>query len=699
MRRDLGGKAAPAGGAPGPRDRAVQSATDDWADGGPSLPKKKRARLPVAILWHQHQPYYRSRLKGDPAGAYLLPWVRLHAVRDYYAMASLVAEFPGVHVTFNLVPSLVAQLEDYVEDGASDRWMDLSTKPVRSLTPLERDFIVARFFDADHRNEILIHRRYAELLRKRRKRVTFSDGDLNDLRMWFNLAWFPPETRQGAWELPDGDTVSVSRFVRRGRGFEEKDIEDVLREQMKLLRNVVPIHRKLMETGQIEISVTPFYHPILPILVDSDRATIDDPEGSLPGRFSHPEDARAQIERACEFYESRFGRRPAGMWPSEGSVGEHVVDMVYEAGFRWWATDRGVLENSGEHGYETEDPEILLRPYLAGEKGRQVLTFFRHTRLSDDIGFTMQSYADYDAAAGEYLGWIRDGFAGRVKDPGERIISIILDGENAWGSYRNCGRAFLRGLYRRLDDDAELVSTTFSEFIEGNEDRGVRPHPASEQYEVSPLFTASWIDEMGSPHGNDLNIWIGSPEENRAWELLGKARDRLDEAGATPDSHPGAFEAVYVAEGSDWFWWFGEDFVLPSGGDWMFDWLFRERLKDVYREMGEEPPPELDEPITRGGETWSESEPLADIPGGSSLRILSKRPGTVLFTVDDWRTTEERQLEPAGDAMSRLTGYTLRLGPFGDGVHSVQFQILTETPRSSHIYAVRVGDPNEHGDG
>lgn len=654
---------------------------------------KRDARLSVAILWHQHQPFYRAHLGGEARGAYLLPWVRLHAVRDYYSMAALVAEFPNVHVTINLVPSLIVQLDDYLERGATDQWMELSLKPVSRLTAIERDFIVSRFFDADRRNEIRIHRRYAALLDARDAGVRLSDADLNDLRMWFNLAWFPPEARQGRWALPDGDSVCVAQFVEKGEGFSDDEIEVVVSEQYKLMRNVVPIHRKLMDEGRIEVSVTPFYHPILPLLVDTDLATIDAHGATLPRRFSHPEDARAHIARAVELYREKFGRPPAGMWPSEGSVGEHVVDLIYEAGFRWWATDRGVLEKSGKCGYETEDPEILLRPYLAGARGRQVSTFFRHTRLSDDIGFSMQAYADYDLAAGEYLRWIREGFARRVSDPGERILSIILDGENAWGSYRDSGRAFLRGLYRRLDDDPELVTVTFSEFIDGNRSRRVRPHPAKRQHEVSPLFTASWIDEMGSPHGNDLNIWIGSPEENRAWELLGAARARLDEVGATPDSHPQAYESLYIAEGSDWFWWFGDDFVLPAGGDWMFDWLFRERLKDVYRLIGEEPPDALDTPVIRRQALWTTAEPLSSIEAGQAVRILSKHPGVVRFTTDDWATFEEGKLEPAGDVMARPTGYSLVLGPFGAHVRAVEFRLPGDA-ESGPPHTVAVSNPD-----
>ncbi|MBD3368452.1 MAG: hypothetical protein GF405_09830 [Candidatus Eisenbacteria bacterium] len=635
--------------------------------------KRRRGRLPVGILWHQHQPFYRTRLGGDPRDAYLLPWVRLHAVRDYYPMAALVAEYPGVHLTVNLVPSLLAQIEDYTERGATDRWMELSLKPAPSLTSLERDFLIARFFDADWDNEVRVHPRYAELLELRLNRVSFRDRDITDLQMWFNLAWFPPEMRNGSMTLEDGSELSVRDLVRKGHGFTRDEIAELIERQLSVMRSVIPIHRRLLESGQIDVSVTPFYHPILPILVDSDRATIDAEGASLPPRFAYPQDARAQIERAVSSYRERFGRAPRGMWPSEGSVGEHMVELVADAGFTWMATDRGVLEKSGEWGYETEDPDILLRPYLAGPEGKSVSVFFRHTRLSDDIGFTLQGYADYDHAAEEYLGWMRKGFADRVEDRPNRILSLILDGENCWGSYRNAGRAFLRGLYGRLQDDADLVAVSFSDFIDGDEARGVPAHPQEEQHEVSPLFTASWIDEMGSPHGNDLNIWIGSPEENRAWELLGKARARLAEEGATPESHPRAYESVYVAEGSDWFWWFGDDFVLAPGVDVAFDWLFRERLRDVYRELGEEPPPELDEPVRRRFSVWTHDEPLEALPASGALRCLTDRPGTLVWTTDGWKTRHETPLAAIGDVMGLHAGYAATIGPFGEDCSRLGF--------------------------
>ena len=653
--------------------------------------KAPRDRLPVAFLWHQHQPFYRLGVSGRPQGAYLLPWVRLHAVRDYYSMADIPSNYPDVHVTINMVPSLMVQLEDYAANGATDLWMELCLTPTDRLTEADKAFIVSRFFDANWRNEVQVHPRYAELLRKRRECRSFTDRDIDDLKMWLNLAWFPPEARHGSMALIDGTSVSVRELIDRGRDFTVEDMVGVLEQQLSVIRNVLPLHRKLMDEGRIEVSVSPFYHPILPLVADTDRATIDAEGLSLPRRFSHPEDAEAQLRLAAELYEEVFGRPPRGLWPSEGSIGEHIVDLVHSAGFRWMATDRGVLERSGEHGYDTDDPEVLLRPYRAGTQGRQVSTFFRHTRLSDDIGFSLQGYSDYDRAAADYLEWMKIGFARKVEDPGERILTIVVDGENAWGSYRNQGRAFLHSLYRRLSDDPELVSVTFSEFINGNPDRSIRAHPFEEQHEVSPLYCASWIDEVGSAPGNDLNIWIGSPEENAAWELLGTVRDHLTSSGATHGSHPDAFESLYAAEGSDWFWWFGDDFFLPQGVEWTFDLLFREHLKGVYRGLGESPPDLLDRPVVRTHVIWTTAEQVRAIEPGQLLRIISEEPGKLRWSLDRWKTRHVRELEPIGDVMANLSGYATTLGPFDETTWGVEFSFDKDLPGCS--YTVLIVEP------
>jgi alpha-amylase/alpha-mannosidase (GH57 family) len=632
---------------------------------------------------------------GKSEGAYLLPWVRMHAVRDYYSMAALVADHPDVHLTINLTPGLVIQLEDYVDNGATDLWMELSLTPSEHLTDADRSFIVSRFFDANWRHEVEVFPRYSQLLRKRRERRAFSDSDIDDLKVWFNLAWFPPEARSGPWELENGETVCVRELLEKGRGFDVDDAVRVLEEQLKIMRNVVPLHRRLVESGQIEVCVSPFYHPILPLLADTDLATLDDAAAVLPRRFNHPEDARAQLEKSVEFYRSRFGKRPRGLWPSEGAVGQHIVDLVADAGFEWMATDRGVLERSGESGYDTNDPEVLMRPYLAGERGRQVSTFFRHTRLSDDIGFKLQDYSDYGRAAADFLCWIREGFARAVDDPSERVLTLALDGENAWGSYRNHGRAFLKALYARLSKDDELVAVTFSEFLDGDPERAVSAHPVEEQYEVSPLHTASWIDEMGSPDGNDLNIWIGSPEENMAWEMLGRVRDHLSECGATPESHPMAFESIYAAEGSDWFWWYGDDFSLPAGTEWVFDLLFRGHLKNVYGYLNEEPPGFLEEPILRRQVVWTRDHPVRAIRPGHRLRILSDSPGAIKWSLDRWRTCCESRLEPIGDVMANLSGYATTLGPFDEDTWGVEFVFVGSPGPGTNTVLVLDGPPIE----
>jgi len=262
---------------------------------GPSGVFKVGPKLYLALLWHQHQPIYKDTTHPTPAGSYIQPWVRLHAIRDYYSMAALVAEHPGVHLTINLTPALLWQLEDYLERGATDRSLELTLKPAESLTPDEREQVLSTFFDANWHNQIFPHPRYKELFNQRRQEQLFTGQDLRDLQMWFNLAWFGQEFRQGAVKLVTGEVTSVRRFVKQGRDFSQADLEAMVAEQYKIMRAVIPIHRQLQEQGQIEVSTTPFYHPILPLLVDTDRATIDRSGSTHPRRFAHPEDAEAQV--------------------------------------------------------------------------------------------------------------------------------------------------------------------------------------------------------------------------------------------------------------------------------------------------------------------------------------------------------------------------------------------------------------------
>jgi alpha-amylase/alpha-mannosidase (GH57 family) len=612
----------------------------------------------LALLWHQHQPLYKDTVHPTPEGSYQEPWVRLHALRDYYSMAALVAEHPGIHLTINLTPALLWQIEDYTARGATDRTLEWARTPVASLTPDQKDKILATFFDADWHHQIFPHPRYKELFEQRSEGRPFSDQDLRDLQMWFNLAWFGREFHEGRVELVTGDAASVQRFAQQGRGFTRDDIQAMIEEQYKVMRAVIPLHRALQDRGQIEVSTTPFYHPILPLLIDTDKATIDRPGTSLPKQFAFPEDAEAQVARAVEHYRRWFGRAPRGMWPAEGAVSQAAVPFFAEHGISWIATDQGVLARSGRWGYEVDKPNVLCRPYRAEEKEHAVSVFFRDTFLSDAIGFDYHGFSDYEEAARDFVHRMKAHCARHESD--DQMHTVVLDGENAWGAYREDARPFLHALYRQLEENAEIRTVTFSEYLEGNADRGIPPHPLSQLEKVYDLFTGSWIDEMGSAPGVDLGTWIGEPEENRAWDLLRAAREVLVQAEATPTNHPDAFEALYRAEGSDWFWWFGED--QDSGNDATFDDLFRMHLKNVYRELDLDPPAALDRPIVPRDVIWTFTDPVEHVPPRNCLIIQTNCPGKLTWWLDDEARTEA--LSPVGGVMAGVRRYRLTLGPF-----------------------------------
>lgn len=448
-----------------------------------------RPKIYLALLWHQHQPVYKDASYPTAKGSYVQPWVRLHAIRDYYSMTALVAEHPGIHVTINLTPSLLKQIEDYLEHGATDRALELTLKPAENLTPAEREHLLSRSFDAHWHNQIFPHPRYKELFTQRTENRAFSFQDLRDLQMWSNLAWFGKEFRDGDVKLATGEVVSVGHLVCKARNFTQADIEAMVEEQYKVMTGIVPLHHALQERGQIEVSTTPYCHPILPLLIDTDRATIDRPGTSYPRRFAHPEDAEAQVRLAVELYHRQFGCAPRGMWPAEGAVSQFAVPFFAAHRVRWIATDRGVLAKSGRWGYGADNPDVLCQPYRAEEGSESISVFFRDTQLSDGIGFHYQDYADYKEAAAAFLREVKERFAWRVAPDKDHVLTVVLDGENAWGAYRNDGRPFLHALYDLLERDGEVQTVTFHEYLDGDLARCVAPHPIEEQTKVYDLFT------------------------------------------------------------------------------------------------------------------------------------------------------------------------------------------------------------------
>jgi alpha-amylase/alpha-mannosidase (GH57 family) len=592
-------------------------------------------------------------------------------------MAALVAEHPGVRLTINLTPVLLWQIEDYVTGGATDRALELTLKASEALTADERQELLASFFDADWHNQIFPHSRYKELFLQCVAGRSFDLKAICDLQMWFNLAWFGKEFREGEVELATGERASVRRFVTQERDFSPADIRAMVAEQYKIMRAVIPVHRSLERRGQVEITTTPFYHPILPLLVDTDQATIDRPGAVHPRRFSHPEDAEAQTDLAIEFYREQFGKPPSGMWPAEGAVSQGVVPIFARRGVRWIATDRGVLARSGRWGYEVAKPDVLCQPYRAEKDEHDLAVFFRDTELSDAIGFRYYRYDDYQQAARDFLAETKDRFARKLSGSSDRVLTVVLDGENAWGAYRDDARCFLEALYGLLEQDMEITTVTFSEYLDGNPARGVAAHPVGELTKVYHLFTASWIDENGSLPGVDLGTWIGETEENQAWELLGQVRDVLEHEEAKPETRAEAFRALYAAEGSDWFWWFGDD--QDSGSDDEFDDLFRAHLRNVYLALGLEPSPDLDRHIVPHIPVWTFAHRIDAVQPRDSITIWMNCPGALTWQIDDGNP-QSADMARAGGVMAGACRYHLRIGPFPEKAHVVRFRFQCTHP-------------------
>jgi alpha-amylase/alpha-mannosidase (GH57 family) len=502
----------------------------------------------------------------------------MHCAKDYYDMAALLENYPDIHVTFNLTPTLLRQIDDLIA-GARDKAFVLSQKPARELTVADKEFILKRFFDANWNSVIPKYPRYAGLLNKRGRDPSdkvieealnkYADQDFLDLQVWFNLAWLDPDFQDKA-------------LLDKGRNFTEEDKQKVLAKHLEMIGWVIPEHVRLQDSNQVEITMTPYTHPILPLIYDSDLAKICMPYAPLPSRFYYPSDATAQVQKGVEFYRSYFGKEPLGMWPGEGAVAQEIVDIVANEGIKWMATDEEILEKSIETQLEKDaagrvlNPEILYKPYVVEQKGKSMAIIFRDKVVSDKIAFA------YSAMSGEYaardlMERLRFAKAGLDKaGGGPYLFSIILDGENPWEYYTDDGKSFLNALYAELSDNPEFVTITPSEFI--------KKFPPRDK--IKDLWPGSWVN-------HNFDTWIGMPEKNKAWEMLLKARRAVDESGADPKKIEAAMEAIYAAEGSDWTWWYDRGVQEVA----IFDRMYRETLASVYKVLDMEVPPEFDVPI------------------------------------------------------------------------------------------------------
>jgi alpha-amylase/alpha-mannosidase (GH57 family) len=651
--------------------------------------------LYVSFLWHMHQPFYKDPVQGE----YILPWTYLHAIKDYYDMPAIVDATPGARVVFNLVPSLLEQILDYAAGTAVDPFLTRARMAPEELNEDEKLFMLENFFSANRQRMIEPHKRYLELYclagdgapeagpaRLRGMR----DQDLLDLQVWFYLSWTGEAARR---RFP-----VFQELIRKGKQFTAADKLLLFETQSALIAEIIPLYKKLHEEGKAELSVTPYFHPILPLLCDSQIAKIAMPKVNLPGtRFQHSEDARGQVAQGIESFEKIFGFTPAGMWPSEGSVSDETLCIMAEKGLTWSATDEWVLGQTLPGGLGKER-EALYHPYTFQQERGEIALFFRDHGLSDLISFTYSQW-ETERAVADFIGKLKEV---RQRSRSSQVVPIIMDGENAWEYFQDNGFPFLSKLYGALAQTPGLKAATFSEVLQLVPERQVlgRIHPGS------------WINA-------NYGIWIGHPEENLAWELLARARaaaveqspmvasllagevgggcgelgrgrgeqgrgcgeqgrgsgeqgrgsgeqgrgsgeqgrgrgeqgrgrgeqgrgrgeqgrgrgdqccelgdqedERDDDQGGERDDDQGGergeyqagadccvghdcseetarlvCKSLHAAEGSDWFWWYGDDHFSAHAGS--FDLLFRRHLMNVYQLLNLEVPSVLYEPIKK----------------------------------------------------------------------------------------------------
>ena len=606
-----------------------------------------RQPLFLNIIWHQHQPLYLDPNRDEMIG----PWVRKHATKDYWDMTAILQRYPGIHLTVNLTSVLLIQNEFYVDrlgpyvdpvantideteflaemEGHTDAFIDLllrDTPTPESATEEELGLFYADPWATVSTSDAIMQRFPEYVALRDKARDSYTQLDFAYLKIWFEVAWFDPDFLQGPVRLTNGWTVDLSdvvdlqpngtylldAFYTSGAADDAERLarlevlaNRLVAENYKIMADVVPLHRSLIynagtNTGRVEVITTPFFHPILPLIHDTNLAQHAQPTDLLPNpAYQFPLDAFAQVAMARRYYRETFGQEVRGMWPGEGSVAEEIVGTLVDNHIEWIATDQGVLERS-DSGAPHHFPYRIDADTVAGDGGStddELVIVFRDGPLSDNIGFAYQTLTG-TAATDDFMGNVL-AQAPRFGQS-DRLLTVVLDGENAWEMYRleHDGKGFHHALYTALEESqevGELITVTPAEYIHGNLDRGVAPHPTNDQRELEPLWRGSWID-------SSYATWIGESEENLAWNYLLQARADLERSGL-PRPNPtapapseddaqswaeyNAYLEIYAAEGSDWFWWYGQDQTSASNDDTPFDRAFRSHLTGMYDFMNQ----------------------------------------------------------------------------------------------------------------
>ena len=609
------------------------------------------SKLYISFLWHFHQPFYKDFSKG----MYLLPWVRLHLIKNYHMMAKLV-DRESVKVTFNFTPCLVEQMFDYIDKKADDPFINLSLKSPTSLNEEEKIFILKNFFNVNLDKVIKKNPRYSELFFKRgysfdREKSykvikSFSDQDFLDLQVLFNLSWVS--------EIALREDEELRRLKDKGERFTEREKLTLLKKQESLMKESMLMFKELYRNEKIEISTSPYSHPIMPLIINTDIAKRcqNTPLPSPP--FSRPEDLNLQLKEGKKLIEETFEAKVSGLWPPEGAVSEEILPFIKKEGFKWFATDEIILYKSKKITKRRE----LYKPYKLGE----VNVVFRDHTLSDLIGFTYSSMKTEDAVKDfmSRVRYIRD----NLDEDG--TLFIILDGENAWEFYPSSGVDFLSSIYKELKGEERVELTTVSEAIS---------RVKSEELET--IATGSWIE------GN-FRVWIGEEEDNISWRYLKLVRDDFE--GFTQDEKKKAKKAMFAAEGSDWNWWYGNEHQKATHFE--FDNLYRRHLMSVYEINNKKPPDFLFDSIIRGEEMVIQIEPkwlVKPLIDGKDTDFFEWANGGL------WRGE-------ASDGTMIISEPIIELIKFGFDMENIYFLVkFSKTGLSFKNFSLKINLRGEHG--
>jgi len=547
------------------------------------MPDKKKLKL--VLCWHMHQPEYRDLQTGE----FKLPWTYLHVIKDYVDMVAHLEAVPEAKAVINFAPILLEQIEDYANQvsgylrngvAITDPLLAALVAPTIPEEPEDRLRLVKDCIRANRERQINRYPAFVKLvemtewLEQHYGSLCYVNAQfIHDILVWYHLAWM-------------GETVKltdsrIKYLIEKGTCYSIHDRIEVVQIIGELLANVIRRYKVLARKGQIELSVTPYAHPIIPLLLDLNTTFEAMPDADLPELKGYPggEDrVKWHLEKGIQTFKRFFGAKPKGCWPSEGSVSQQTLKILSDFGFNWTASGGSVLRNSLNQP-ENNQPTGIHHPFKL--KNTKTACFFRDDGLSDLIGFEYSKWHADDAIA-DLIHHLENIAA---HEPGDKVVSIIMDGENAWEYFPDNGYHFLNALYRRLASHPSIELTTFSECLKSKS--LVKP--------LSKLVAGSWV------YGT-FSTWIGSSDKNRGWDMLGDVKYAFDKALATnrlTDKQIQQAELqLAVCEGSDWFWWFGD--YNPGEAVSNFEQQFRLNLANLYRLLGEQPPAYLALSFTQG---------------------------------------------------------------------------------------------------